>query len=230
MYLEKGDIIFADMGSENTTAHTQRGWRPVVVLEFFPDNMTCTAIPVTSQNKKKNLPTHICVSKRDIPVLNGNNTILCENCTTINLGNPESYRKLPYNICQKNPEIWQKIIHGLSVQLSQKFDDCASNVDATFRRGSIVHIKDLNTPVIVVSNDKNNVYSPNLTVAPLPKEATQQPVRQYEAKPKFEFSFHSDKVKIINIPKNDVVDDIGFEKSIANRISKRYIDLCLWNS
>lgn len=37
MQLEKGDVIFADMGSENTTDHTQKGWRPVLVLEFFSE-------------------------------------------------------------------------------------------------------------------------------------------------------------------------------------------------
>lgn len=61
MQLEKGDVIFADMGSENTTDHTQKGWRPVLVLEFFPKSMTCTAIPITSQNKKKEPPyTYLC--------------------------------------------------------------------------------------------------------------------------------------------------------------------------
>lgn len=232
MQLEKGDVIFADMGSENTTDHTQKGWRPVLVLEFFPKNMTCTAIPITSQNKKRNLPTHICVTKEDIPVLNGDNTILCENCTTINLGNPDGYRKLSYNVCQQNPRIWRKIIRGLSVQLSQRFDACGSSIDTSFRRGSIVHIKDVDSPVIVVSNDKNNTYSMNLTVAPLPQSMSQNPgIRsRIETSPMLEFGIHTDKVKIINIPKNDVLDGVGFEKRIANQISKRYIDLCLLNS
>lgn len=172
MQLEKGDIVYVDMGSENTTSHTQRGWRPVVVLEFFPSNMMCTAIPLTSQKKKK-IPTHVHVTKNDIPVLNGDNIILCENCTAVHVENITPYNKLPYNIYRQNYAIWKKIIHGLSIQLSQNFDCYTPNVITSFRRGSIVHTKSSVAPVIVVSNDKNNVYSSNLTVAPLTMNAIQ---------------------------------------------------------
>lgn len=28
----KGDIVYTNMGSKDTTYHTQRGWRPAVVI------------------------------------------------------------------------------------------------------------------------------------------------------------------------------------------------------
>lgn len=218
IHLQKGDIVYVDMGSEETASHTQRGWRPVIVLDFFPANKSCIVIPFTSQDKK-DIPTHVHVDKNDIPVLNGRNTILCENCTMVCMSGTTQYDKLPYNIYRQNYAIWKKIIHGLSVQLSRNFDYCSSKVVPSFRRGSIIHIKNDDDWVIVVSNNKNNEFSENLTVASLlnNRNGKLNEMQNNEL-------YGNVTVLLINIPKTDVLDNVGYDRNMANQISKAYLN------
>lgn len=211
MHFSKGDIVYADMGSTVMASHIQRGWRPVVILDILQNGRIYTVIPFTSQ-KKKSIPTHVNVTDIDIPVISGSNVILCENCTITHATNIETHG-IQYNVYKQNPEIWKKIVDGLSVQLSRKYDYCEQYVDALFRRGAIVHIKGISYPAIILSNEKNNEYSDNLTVAPLVKKATSQPKR-------FDIDdecFVVNHVAIMNI---DEIDTIAMRRGLNNDIGE----------
>lgn len=222
MHFSKGDIVYADMGSTVMASHIQRGWRPVVILDILQNGRIYTVIPFTSQ-KKKSIPTHVNVTDIDIPVISGSNVILCENCTITHATNIETHG-IQYNVYRQNPEIWKKIVDGLSVQLSRKYDYCEQYVDALFRRGAIVHIKGISYPAIILSNEKNNEYSDNLTVAPLVKKATSQPKR-------FDIDdecFVVNHVAIMNIPRQDITGLVGYAgRRIANHITNQYIHLLM---
>lgn len=160
----KGDIVYTNMGSKDTTYHTQRGWRPAVVIARSETDKY-TVIPFTT--KKKNiLPTHVLISDNYMPVIKGENVILCENCTQLPSDRVSVYKPM-YNIRLSNPDIWENILKGLSNQLSKKFDQFAEKVEPNYRRGSVVRIKGASAIFLIVSNEKNNLYSGNLTIMPL---------------------------------------------------------------
>lgn len=216
--MHKGDIIYGNMGRMVPASHTQKGWRPAVVLDVFQNN--CTVIPFTSQAKKK-MPTHVKITAHEVPTIKGENTILCENCTIIPLAetNPAP---ISYNIRVENPDVWAKIVNGLSIQLSRKYDYCERYVTNEHRRGAVLHIKSIAFPVIILSNEKNNEYSDNLTVAPLfhglPLSRT-----GYDIQDK---CFLMSNVAIANVAHQDITKYVGYAgKKIANHITKQYIQL-----
>lgn len=218
MIFRRGDIVFANMGSKNTTYHTQRGWRPAIVIAYF--NNAYTVIPLTT--KKKNvLPTHILISDKDVPVIRGDNVVLCENCTQLPDSCITSY-KFKYNICLSNPDIWCDIIKGLAKQLTKKYDCFTEKVEPNHRRGSIVQIKGTSAYFIIVSNEKNNLYSSNLTIMPLRVKRESEVclsahVNNYDL-------CAPDSLVCINIAKDEIVSYIGYAgKGFANLITKEFL-------
>lgn len=215
----KGDIVFTDLGSKNTTEHTQKGWRPAVIVDVLINSQACTIIPFTTRVKKV-LPTHIPINKRDVPVLKEDSVLLCENCTIVRAAKMAPVNE-SYNVCANNNELWRKIIAGLSIQLSSKYDYCTKYVEKQYRRGAIVYVKDLSYPAIILSNERNNEYSDNVTVAPL-KNGTLTSEKFYDIA---DDCFAMKNVAILNVSKKNICGYIGYAgKKIANHVSKQYIE------
>lgn len=217
--MHKGDIVFTDFGSTITAGHTQKGCRPAVILDVFKNGQACTVIPFTTRNKKR-LPTHILIERMDVPVLREDSVLLCENCTIVQRAQISPANE-NYNICVNNVELWKKIIAGLSIQLYSKYDYCTKYVEKQYRRGAIVYVKDLSYPAIILSNERNNEYSDNLTVAPL-CNGTITSENFYDVE---DDCFAVNVVAILNVPRENINEYVGYAgKKIANHVSKQYIE------
>lgn len=89
----RGDIYLADFGtfSENI-GHEHYGIRPAVIIQNNVGNKysdTLIVAPVTSAEKKKDLPTHYLV--KDNKSLNENSMVLLEQIRTIDKSRIKSY-------------------------------------------------------------------------------------------------------------------------------------------
>ena len=63
----RGDIYFADL--PKTKGSSQWGERPVVILQNNTGNMhapTVIVASMTTANKSKYLPTHVCINREDV--------------------------------------------------------------------------------------------------------------------------------------------------------------------
>lgn len=215
----KGDIVYTNMGSKDTTYHTQRGWRPAVVIARSETDKY-TVIPFTT--KKKNiLPTHVLISDNYMPVIKGENVILCENCTQLPSDRVSVYKPM-YNIRLSNPDIWENILKGLSNQLSKKFDQFAEKVEPNYRRGSVVRIKGASAIFLIVSNEKNNLYSGNLTIMPLRIKQVSETCLSADFENQEVCA--ADLSACINIAKGEISEYLGYVgKGFANSIVKEFL-------
>ena len=89
MNIKRGDIYFADLrpvvGSE------QGGIRPVLIIQNDMGNKhapTVIIAPVTSKNKKSNLPTHVKLTSH---ILERNSMVLLEQLKTVDKSRIDSY-------------------------------------------------------------------------------------------------------------------------------------------
>ena len=218
--MRKGDIVLVNFGEKISGEHTQKGWRPAIIIDVVNSLQACTVIPCTTRLKKP-LPTHIPINKREISAIKEESIFLCENCTLVQLDEIIADNE-PYNLCLHNIELWRKIVAGLSTQLSNKYDYCAQYVSEQYRRGAIVRVNGISVPTIVLSNEKNNEYSNNISVALL-INGTPNPGKFYDIKDE---CFAINAVAILNVPQHDVVEYIGYAgKKIANYVTRQCITL-----
>ena len=100
------EIWFACL-REETGSTLQSGARPVIIVGNNQGNIhsdVVTAIPMTSREKRLDLPTHVRIYSSDNPDLNRDSTVLVEQITTIDklrlrhrcgeVTNPESIRQI----------------------------------------------------------------------------------------------------------------------------------------
>lgn len=218
--MRKGDVVLVNFGEKTSDEHTQKGWRPAVIIDVVNSLQACTVIPCTTRLKKP-LPTHIPINKTEISAIKEESIFLCENCTLIQMDNIIADNE-PYNICIHNTELWGRIVAGLSIQLSNKYDYCAQYVGEQYRRGSIICVDGVSVPAIILSNEKNNEYSNNISVALL-VNGTPNPEKFYDMKDE---CFRIDTVAILNVSQHDVVEYIGYAgKKIANYVTRQCITL-----
>lgn len=88
----KGDIYYCDLGKNENSE--QGGIRPVLIVQndygnkYSPTTIVCA---ITSQEKKKNLPTHIKLNVEDIDRLKKNSIVLIEQIMTIDKDKLKDY-------------------------------------------------------------------------------------------------------------------------------------------
>lgn len=127
-----------------------------------------------------------------------------------------------YNIRLSNPDIWENILKGLSNQLSKKFDQFAEKVEPNYRRGSVVRIKGASAIFLIVSNEKNNLYSGNLTIMPL--RIKQESEELLSAHFENQELCAADLSACINIAKGEISQYLGYVgKGFANSIVKEFL-------
>ena len=76
---KRGDIYFTDLGA--VTGCCQCGVRPVIIVSNDTANEhspTITVVPLTSQMKKRNQPTHVVLGHREATGLSKPSMVLCE--------------------------------------------------------------------------------------------------------------------------------------------------------
>ncbi|MCL2755968.1 MAG: type II toxin-antitoxin system PemK/MazF family toxin [Firmicutes bacterium] len=84
MTLKRGEIYFADLGTENVGSE-QSGTRPVLIIQNNIGNHyspTVIVACITSKIYKNNIPTHVRLDK-EVYSLNEDSLILCEQIKTI---------------------------------------------------------------------------------------------------------------------------------------------------
>ena len=86
MQIKRGDILIVDMKQTPGTS-LQTGIRPVVVISNNKANTyspVLTVVPITSKiYKKRYLPTHVFVNRREMIGLNRHSLVLAEQITSI---------------------------------------------------------------------------------------------------------------------------------------------------
>lgn len=83
MNIKKGDIVLVNLNGSNGSV--QSGIRPCVVVQNNIGNIhspTTVVVPMTSKVDKRNIPTHVFISKQI--GLTHNSIALCEQIITIN--------------------------------------------------------------------------------------------------------------------------------------------------
>ena len=85
MQIQRGDIFYADLYGRSGSV--QHGKRPVVVLQNNKGNAhapTTLIAPLTSQRKKKYLPTHVLILADQVNGLSCDSVALLEQVQTVN--------------------------------------------------------------------------------------------------------------------------------------------------
>ena len=113
MDVKRGDILMVNLPKNDFSV--QSGTRPVLVLQNNIGNKyspTTIVVPLTSQIKKVNQPTHKVISKEDATGLKVDSMVLCEQIITIDK------RKIEEKIGQiTNDIIMKSISKACSVSL-----------------------------------------------------------------------------------------------------------------
>lgn len=110
---KRGDIYYSDLGA--VTGCCQCGIRPVVIVSNDTANYhspTVTIVPLTSQIKKRNQPTHVILGQRETTGLSKPSLVLCEQVRSMDkamLGNRVG------RVISR--EAMSKITHALQVQI-----------------------------------------------------------------------------------------------------------------
>lgn len=81
--IKRGDIVMAKLTPELCV---QGGMRPVLIMQNDIGNKyspTTIIVPLTSELKKTNIPTHEVIEKKDAPGLSVDSMALCEQIRTI---------------------------------------------------------------------------------------------------------------------------------------------------
>lgn len=81
--LKRGDVVLLNLGSG--TGCEQTGERPAIIIQNNMGNKfapTITVVPLTSKMMKKNLPTHLHLTKEQYP-LPADSIALCEQVRTV---------------------------------------------------------------------------------------------------------------------------------------------------
>lgn len=81
--IKRGDIAMANLTGEYSA---QSGYRPVLIMQNDIGNKyspTTIIVPLTSEIKKENMPTHEVIKTDDATGLKCNSMVLCEQLTTI---------------------------------------------------------------------------------------------------------------------------------------------------
>ena len=87
------DIYYANL-SQNTVSSEQGGVRPVVVIQNDIGNKYSTTVivlPITSEIKKANMPTHCIIHKSEKSGLKVNSMVLAEQIRVIDKSRLEDY-------------------------------------------------------------------------------------------------------------------------------------------
>lgn len=111
--VRRGNIVWVDFGTHNDKSK-QGGVRPACIVsnnkcnEYSP---VVTVVPITSKNKKRGLPTHIDVDKKDTRGLIRDSVALTEQIQSID---KKDIRKVSGMIT--NPLVMKGISYGISIQ------------------------------------------------------------------------------------------------------------------
>lgn len=111
--VRRGNIVWVDFGTYNDKSK-QGGVRPACIVSNNKCNKyspVVTVVPITSKNKKKGLPTHIEVSKKDARGLMRDSVALTEQIHSID---KKDIRKVSGMIM--NPLVMKRISHGILIQ------------------------------------------------------------------------------------------------------------------
>lgn len=110
-----GDIFYAELEENGTSV--QSGYRPVLIVS----NNMCNAssdvisvVPLTSQEKTQNLPTHVIIHPNPHTGLTAKSTIMCEQII------PLSKSNLKERIGNLNIEEMENVGKSLKIQLNLK--------------------------------------------------------------------------------------------------------------
>ena len=83
--LRRGNIVYVDFGKSGNSSR-QEGLRPVCIISNDKCNKSSpivTVVPMTSKQKKMELPTHISIKKNDARGLRYDSVALVEQITSI---------------------------------------------------------------------------------------------------------------------------------------------------
>lgn len=112
MEIKKGDIFYANMGKYKK--HEQGGIRPVLIIQNNWGNKyspTIIVAPLTSVQKRLDLPTHVCLTKDKLNNLDLNSVVLLEQIKTIDKSG--LYSKIG-EICKEDLE---KVNNAIKISL-----------------------------------------------------------------------------------------------------------------
>lgn len=122
---KRGDIYFTDLGA--VTGSCQSGVRPVIIVSNDTANEHApmvTVVPLTTQMKKRNRPTHVVLGHREATGLSKPSMVLCEQVRPLDkavLGNCVG-RII-------SADAMNKITHALQVQIGVFFPNGRLKVD-----------------------------------------------------------------------------------------------------
>lgn len=134
--IKRGDIYIAEMPQANGRSSRQQGKRPVVIIQNDVGNKyspVLTVLPITSQQTKKPLPTHVTLNT-DCG-LNRLSTVLCEQPMTIDKSDLYNY------IGHCNDNEMKSIEKALKIQLGinvENIDSRQNQYDKLERIKSLV--------------------------------------------------------------------------------------------
>ncbi|SFR55823.1 type II toxin-antitoxin system PemK/MazF family toxin [Anaeromicropila populeti] len=112
--IKRGDIVYANFGNYNRGSR-QAGIRPACIISNNKANQhspVITLIPLTSKNKKKELPTHVSVSVNDATGLTTDSVALTEQIISVD---KRDIKKVVGEIT--NNYILQAITKGIQIQV-----------------------------------------------------------------------------------------------------------------
>ncbi len=110
---KRGDIYYTDLGA--VIGCCQCGVRPVVIVSNDTANLhspTVTIVPLTSQMKKRNQPTHVILGQREATGLSKPSMALCEQVRSMD---KDKLGDRVGRIISK--DAMNKITHALKVQI-----------------------------------------------------------------------------------------------------------------
>lgn len=96
--IQRGDIFYCNLGTENRIGNEQRGNRPVIVIQNNVGNKfsaTVIVVPITSSTTKPNIPTHFKLENVYAEVYYPS-TVLCEQIYTISIDRLKNSRSGQY--------------------------------------------------------------------------------------------------------------------------------------
>lgn len=112
----RGDIYFADCGSD-TSSSVQCGVRPVLVVSNNKANAhapVVTVVPLTSQDRKKRLPTHVPIPCGKRHGLTRPSVALAEQLTVI-----DKNKLLVWRGHIKDQSLMEKVTAAMLIQIGQ---------------------------------------------------------------------------------------------------------------
>lgn len=87
--IRRGEIYYADLTSDTKGSSVQSGYRPVIIIQNDIGNAhspTTIVVPLTSKNKRRDLPTHVQIKANNETGLRCDSIALLEQVRSIDKG------------------------------------------------------------------------------------------------------------------------------------------------